>query len=66
MASHLTTDPCRTHRAGDGSQWALDGNGIPLCRVCPRCRATKMAAFRPVVLRPYTAMDVDEPIEAEA
>jgi hypothetical protein len=58
-------DACRMHSKGDGSWWENDGRGIPLCRVCEKCRDEKLAGFNPVVLRAYSEADVDEPIEAE-
>lgn len=45
--------------------WEHDGRGIPLCRVCDRCRKEKLSAYRPEILRHYTEDDVNEPIEAE-
>lgn len=58
-------DACRRHVKGDGSRWATDGRGIPLCRVCDDCEAEHMKRYRPEVLRYYTQHDVDEPIEPE-
>jgi hypothetical protein len=43
----------------------MDGRGIPLTRVCPVCKAAKMARYNPVILDYYTQEDVDEPIEEE-
>lgn len=54
--------PCGS---GLPSAWALDGNGIELCRTCPRCHARQLARYRPEILRPYSQADVDEPIEPE-
>ncbi len=55
--------PCGS---GELSHWELDGRGIPLCRACPKCRAAKLAKYRPEILnRPYTQADVDEHIEEE-
>lgn len=45
--------------------WEYDGRGIELCRVCSRCRAQKLARYRPEVLRHYTELDIDEPIEED-
>jgi hypothetical protein len=54
------------HRCpGSISWWEYDGQGIPLCRVCPACREAKLARYRPEILQPYTQADVDEPIEPE-
>ncbi|MCP4240284.1 MAG: hypothetical protein GY772_06945 [bacterium] len=54
--------PCGS---GRGYWWALDGRGIPLCRVCDRCKREKLAQFRPEILRPYAESDVDEDIEPD-
>ena len=45
------------------SWWENDAQGIPLARVCDRCIAVKLAAYRPEILSGYTQADVDEPIE---
>lgn len=62
----------RTHSCVGGeivetedSWWEYDGNGIELCRVCPRCKREKLARYRPEVLRPYRQSAVDEPIDGE-
>lgn len=62
--SIYTAKPCP---CGSGllSQWAFDGNNIPLCRTCPKCHQKQMSRYRPEILRPYTQADVDEPIEPE-
>jgi len=53
--------PCGS---GKDSRWVNDARGIPLCRTCEKCHATKMKGYRPDVLtdRNYWA---DEPIDAE-
>ena len=48
----------------DDSKWVGDGNGIPLCRTCPRCHDGRMARFRREILLPYTQADIDEPVES--
>lgn len=53
------------HEKGDGSWWAKDAQGIPLCRVCGRCEREKLAGYRPEILSGYTQEDVDEPIEPD-
>jgi hypothetical protein len=58
-------DSCRSHTKYDGSYWVNDAQGIPLARVCPKCKAEKLKGFRPEILTGYTQKDVDEPIEAE-
>jgi len=45
------------------SWWENDAQGIPLARVCDRCRDQKLGGFRPEILTGYTQADVDEPIE---
>jgi hypothetical protein len=47
------------------SWWESDAQGIPLCRVCTKCRAEKLSGYRSIVLTGYTQADVDEPIEPE-
>jgi hypothetical protein len=52
--------------SGLSSFWVKDGRGIPLARVCPKCRKQQLSKFRPeIVNKPYTQNDVDEPIEPE-
>ena len=40
-------------------------HGIPLCRVCDRCRDEKLRGYNPWVLTGYNQGDVDEPIEPD-
>ena len=47
------------------SWWEHDAQGIPLCRVCPACRAEKLSRYRPEILTGYDQGDVDEPIEPD-
>lgn len=47
------------------SWWENDAQGIPLCRVCPECRAEKLSHYRPEILSGYTQADVDEPIDPD-
>jgi hypothetical protein len=54
--------PCGS---GLESWWEHDGRGIPLCRVCMKCRTEKLSHYRPEILKPYTQADVDETIEPE-
>lgn len=56
---------CDFHTKRDGSWWEHDAQGIPLCRVCDKCRKAKLAKYRPEILSGYSQADVDEPIEAE-
>ena len=58
-------DECRMHTRDDGSWWATDGRGFPLCRVCDRCERAKLAKYRPEILEHYDESDVDEAIEPE-
>lgn len=53
--------PCGS---GLDSHWENDARGIPLCRVCPKCREAKLAQYRPEVLTDLN-YEADEPIEAE-
>jgi hypothetical protein len=54
--------PCGS---GEPSWWEKDGQGIPLCRVCPKCKKEKLSKYRPEILSSYTQEDVDEPIEPD-
>lgn len=45
--------------------WENDAQGIPLCKVCPRCVDHKLSKYRPEILSGYTQADVDEPIEPD-
>ena len=54
--------PCGS---GLDSWWEHDAQGIPLCRVCDKCRTEKLSHYRPEILEGYTQEDVDEPIEPE-
>jgi hypothetical protein len=47
------------------SWWEHDTQGIPLCRVCDRCRYEKLSRYRPEILSGYDQGDVDEPIEPD-
>jgi len=53
--------PCGS---GFNSWWATDARGIPLARVCQKCRAEKLAKFRPEVLTD-SRYETDEPIEGD-
>ena len=54
--------PCGS---GELSFWEYDAQGIELDRMCDRCRADKLARYRPEILTGYTQADIDEPIEPE-
>lgn len=62
----------REHRCVDGewsergTWWVHDAQGIPLCRVCARCKGEKLARYRREILTGYDHLDVDEPVEADA
>jgi len=49
---------------GQDSWWEYDARGIELCRVCDRCRESKLAEYRPEVLG-NPMYEADEPIEPE-
>jgi len=53
--------PCGSHRE---SWWEYDARGIPLCRVCERCRTEKLSHYRPDVLTDPSYWH-DEPIDEE-
>lgn len=48
---------CNFHTATDGSWPEYDGYGLYLTRVCGRCKAQKMARFRPDIQRAYQTDD---------
>tara|TARA_Y100000310_G_C20525062_1_gene735582 strand:+ start:286 stop:474 length:189 start_codon:yes stop_codon:yes gene_type:complete len=54
--------PCGS---GENSLWVNDAQGIPLSRVCPKCREEKLAKYRPEILSGYDQSDVDEPIDED-
>ena len=47
------------------SWWEHDARGIPLCRVCDKCREEKLSRFRPDVLT-NSNYQADEPIEGDS
>lgn len=55
--------PCNCG-SGKPSWWENDARGIPLARVCDKCKKQKLAGFRPDVLT-NPGYEVDEPIEPE-
>lgn len=55
----------RCDHTREESWWTYDAQGIPLVRVCRRCKAAELARFRPEILSGYSQADVDEPIEPE-
>lgn len=65
--SRYLPEPPRRCDCGSGlaSEWEYDAQGCALCRVCTRCRAQRLRAYRPEILTGYTQADVDEPIEPE-
>jgi hypothetical protein len=60
----MTARPCDCG-SGEFSWWENDAQGIPLCRVCDKCRSRKLAKYRPEILSGYTQQDVDEPINPQ-
>lgn len=50
--------------SGMASWWAVDARGIPLARVCPKCRDVRLAKYRPEVLTDSN-YDACEPIEPQ-
>lgn len=47
---YMNETNCNGHTKFDGSYWVNDARGIPLARVCPKCKTAKLAKFRPGVL----------------
>jgi hypothetical protein len=63
-----TTESLRNHNcreSGEHSWWEKDAQGIPLCRVCNKCRKAKLLRYRPKIRSGYDQSDVDEPIEPD-
>lgn len=50
--------------SGYSSHWEYDARGIPLAKVCSKCKAEKLSKFRQEVLV-NPNYECDEPIEAE-
>jgi hypothetical protein len=55
----------RCDHTREDSWWEHDGQGIPLARVCDKCRDAVLSKYDPVVLGHYTQADIDEPINEE-
>lgn len=53
--------PCGS---GKDSWWENDARGIPLARVCTKCRKNKLARYRPEVLTNPNYL-ADEAIESD-
>jgi len=53
--------PCGSGRE---SWWENDARGIPLARVCDKCRKARLAKYRTEVLT-NPQYEADEPIESE-
>lgn len=58
------SNECKRHTKNDGSWWEHDARGIPLCRVCEKCREEKLKGYRPDVLTDSNYW-ADEPIEED-
>lgn len=58
------TDECKRHTKYDGSYWEKDARGIPLARVCSKCRKEALSKFNPDVLR-NPNYQTDERIDPE-
>lgn len=50
--------------SGEPSYWENDARGIPLAKVCDKCREQKLSGYRPEVLTD-SSYHADEPIEPE-
>lgn len=59
----MPSDGCY-HTKHDGSWWEHDARGIPLARVCDKCRQRKLAGYRPEVLTDSNYY-ADEPIDSD-
>ena len=57
------SNPCTVrHTKNDGSYWVNDARGIPLARVCGKCREHKLSKFRKDV-RTNSNYSADESVE---
>ena len=50
--------------SGKESRWEHDARGIPLCRVCDKCRKAKLGRYRPEVLSDPD-YETEEPVEED-
>ncbi|MHC2399166.1 hypothetical protein ACVMGC_003710 [Bradyrhizobium barranii subsp. barranii] len=50
--------------SGKESRWENDARGIPLCRVCDKCRKEKLGRYRPEVLSDPD-YETEEPVEED-
>ena len=55
---------CTNPKHREESWWEYDARGIPLCRVCSTCKASKLARYRPEV-RSDPNYEADEDIEPD-
>lgn len=47
--------------SGAPSYWLNDGYGIPLCRACPNCEASKLKRYRADINEAYESFEpIDE------
>lgn len=49
----------------EDSWWENDGQGIPLARVCSKCKDEVLSKYDPKFLSFYTQADTDERIEED-
>lgn len=49
--------------SNEPTYWLNDGHGIPLCKVCDKCRESKLKRYRSDILTPYETDG--EPIEPD-
>jgi hypothetical protein len=58
--------PNRLCSCGSGlaSWWENDARGLPLARVCPKCRRERLSVYRPDVLTDSNYW-TDEPVEPD-
>lgn len=54
------------HTKNDGSWWEYDAAGIPLTRVCEKCRVHKLARYNPAIFTDggYAATGSEDALEA--
>ena len=62
MKGHNCVDGLRSE---ENSWWVNDAKGIPLARVCNKCKKVKLSRYRPEILSGYDQSDVNESIEED-
>lgn len=61
---HVEEDLKHHDCSRSSSWWEYDARGIPLCKVCSKCKKIKLSTYRKDVLTDPN-YEADEPIEPE-